>query len=619
MNGSGKGPWALVGLGLVFLSSAFRVLGGGTFPENPRVVDVTKPPYSARGDGVSDDTEALQRAFQDHVGRNHLLWFPRGVYRVTRPLTWQKRWEGRENWGMTWVRGEDRDQTVVRLADGVFPDREKSGAILDCGGFGSADWFHNYVESLTFDVGNGNAGAVGLRFYSNNSGAVRNCRIRAGEDSGLIGLDLGTRDMNGPLLVQDCEIEGFERGVYTGHAVNSQTFERLRLRGQRRVGFENEGQVVSLRGLVSENRVPAVKTYGTLCLLESDLTGLGAAREVPAVVNYNGGAVYLREVRTRGYRRALGDVASPDVGAALRVEGPDKPGSLGPDISEYGSLPMTRLFSATGGTLRLPVRETPEVPWDPPTEWAVVDAFGADPNGERDSSGALQRAIDSGAKTVFLPGSYRLLSPVVIRGAVRRVIGLGGAINYGRGLNPDFRIADGNAPVVVLEHFSNIHGGLEIATGRTVVLRSVSDCDLTSTVAAEGAEWFLEDVVTHGLQLKRQTLWARQLNIENEGTHFTNDGGTAWILGYKTERGGTLVRTLRGGRTEVLGGFSYTTTAGKLAPMLVNEGSDVFAFLAEICYSGDPFEQWVRESRGGDVRVLRGGQGRVLSYLGRAP
>ncbi|MBL9171920.1 MAG: hypothetical protein JNL10_00165 [Verrucomicrobiales bacterium] len=617
MNGSGKGPRASVRLGLVFLSFGLRVLGGGTFPENPRVVDVTKPPYSARGDGVSDDTEALQRAFQDHVGRNHLLWFPRGVYRVTRTLTWPKRWEGRENWGMTWVRGEDRDQTVLRLADGVFPDRQRPGAILDCGGFGSADWFHNYVESISFDVGGGNAGAVGLRFYSNNSGAVRHCRFRAGENSGLIGLDLGTRDMNGPLLVQDCEIQGFERGVYTAHAVNSQTFERLRLRGQRQAGFENEGQILSLRGLTSENQVPAVRTYGTLCLLDADLTGLGPAKEVPALVNYNGGVVFLRDVRTRGYRRAVGDVASPDVGAALRVEGSDKPGSLGPEVVEYGSLPVTRLFAATGGSLRLPVRETPDVPWDPPSEWAVVDAFGADPDGVRDSSGAIQRAIDSGATTVFLPGSYRLLTPVVIRGVVRRVIGLGGTINYGHGLKPDLRIADGTAPVVVLEHFSNIHGGLEIATGRTVVLRSVADCDLTSTAAAEEAEWFLEDVVTHGLHVKRQTLWARQLNIENEGTHFTNDGGTAWILGYKTERGGTLVRTLRGGRTEILGGFSYTTTAGQLAPMLVNEDSDVFAFLAEICYSGDPFHVRVQESRNGEVRKRLQGEGLTLPYVGR--
>ena len=64
------------------------------------------------------------------------------------------------------------------------------------------------------------------------------------------------------------------------------------------------------------------------------------------------------------------------------------------------------------------------------------------------------------------------------------------------------------------------------------------------------------------------------------------------------DRGGTVLHTLGGGRSEVLGGFSYTTTAGKLAPMFVNEDSRVFAFFAEVCYSGDPFEIVVRETRG---------------------
>jgi len=66
--------------------------------------------------------------------------------------------------------------------------------------------------------------------------------------------------------------------------------------------------------------------------------------------------------------------------------------------------------------------------------------------------------------------------------------------------------------------------------------------------------------------LRQQRLWARQLNIENQGTHLANEASDVWILGYKTERGGTLLETRAGGRSEVLGGFSYTTTAGKLAP-----------------------------------------------------
>lgn len=49
---------------------------------------------------------------------------------------------------------------------------------MRCGGFGSADWFHNYVENLTFDVGRDNPGATAIQFYSNNTGAVRNGWLR---------------------------------------------------------------------------------------------------------------------------------------------------------------------------------------------------------------------------------------------------------------------------------------------------------------------------------------------------------------------------------------------------------------------------------------------------------
>ncbi len=123
------------------------------------------------------------------------------------------------------------------------------------------------------------------------------------------------------------------------------------------------------------------------------------------------------------------------------------------------------------------------------------------------------------------------------------------------------------------------------------------------------------------MKLRRQRLWARQLNTKNEGTHFTNDGGKAWVLGYKTELGGTLTHTLGGGGTEILGGFSYTTTAGKLAPMFVNDGASVWAFFAEVCYSGDPFAALIRETRHGQTRTVKKGEGLTVPYAGylRAP
>lgn len=599
------------------LASPANLLAGSQgYPSHANVVDVTSAPYLAKGDGKTDDTKAIQQALNENVGWHRVLYFPKGTYLVSATLTWPKTFASHENWGNTILRGADRDMTVIRLADGTFTDEKKPAAIMSCGGFGSADWFHNYVENLTFDVGWRNPGAIGLQFYSNNTGAVRDCRFVAAEGSGAVGLDLAHRDMNGPLLVKDCEVVGFARGVATARAVNSQTFENLTLRGQGEVGFMNEGQSVSIRGLVIESFVPAISSYGRLMLADVSITGVGRAAKHPAIVNFNGGLIFLRDIKTTGYKRALADLVTPDFAAAYRLDGEDKPGSLGPNIKEYSSHAVTTAFPSRVGSLRLPIKETPAVEWEDPTKWAVVDAFGADPTAKADSAAAIQKAIDSGATTVFLPGHYRSDSTLIVRGKVKRIVGLGGNLNYGQRKLINFRIADGDSPAVCLEHFSHLGGGIEIDTKRAVVLRSMESHTIQGTARSEGGEVFLEDVVGDNFRFRRQSVWARQLNIENEGTHLTNDAGDVWVLGYKTERGGTLAHTLGGGRTEILGGFSYTTTAGKLAPMFVNDDSSVWAFFGEVCYNGDPYAVMIRETRGRDTKEVKRADAPFVSYSG---
>jgi hypothetical protein len=582
------------------------------FPVHANVVDVTKPPYQAKGDGKTDDTAALQQAINEHTGRHHFIYLPEGTYLISATLKWPKQFAGHDNWGFTTFQGESADKTVIRLKDATFTDPKQPQSLMWCGGFGSADWFHNHVQNLTFCTGRGNPGAVGLQFYSNNYGAVRDCYIRSEDGQGVAGLDLAHRDMNGPLLVRRVVVEGFGKGVVTGHSVNSQTFEFLTLRGQREFGFENEGQAIAIRGLRSENRVPAVRSYGTFCLLEAEVQGTGEAAGKPALINYNGGQIMLRDVKTAGYSRALGDVATPDFAAAFRVTGEDKPGSAGPVVKEYFSQPAVTLFSGRADSLRLPVEETPEFPLEDPAKWAVADAFGADPTGGQDAAEAIQRAVDSGAATLFLPGSYALTRPVILRGKVKRIIGLGGQIDYFSKSPRGFRI-EGPGETVTFEHFGSINSGIENTTSRTVVLRSVG-----ARIYSQGTGTiFFEDVAGHELAVKNQNVFARQLNIENEGTHFLNDGGKAWVLGYKTERGGTLVETRQGGQSEILGTFSYTTTAGKLAPMFVTSDSSLFAFFSEVCYSGDPFATLARERRGAVVKELKRGAGHTRPYAGR--
>jgi len=587
------------------------------FPADTLVLDVTQAPYKLRGDGKTDNTAALQKMVNDHTGQHKIFYFPNGTYLVSGTIQMTNRSSsGRNAYGFNWFQGQSAAGTILRLKDGTFRDKTKVQPIFWGGGFGSADWFHCYMQDLTFDIGKNNPGASGLQFYSNNTGGVRRCVFYSADGQGAIGLDLGHRDMNGPLLVRQVRVAGFRIGIATAHSVNSQTMEEVHLSGQSEFGIDNHGQALSIRGLHSESAVIAVRSYGTLWLMDATLKGHGNAQKAPAIVNYNGGRIGLRDVTTSGYKRALADMATPDWVAAFRVEGEDKPGSQGPKIAEYFSNKPTSPFGGKGQSLRLPVEETPVTPWTDPKTWAVAEKFGADPNGQKDSAEAIQKAIDSGADTVFLPGFYQLSKPVIVRGAVRRIVGSGGWLDYNGKTRPNLRIEEGKTKEVSIEHISTINGGIEVATTRTVIFRSLGCRRITFV---KQGKVFLEDVTTDDLRLsKGQRVWARQLNIENQGDHLRNDGADLWVLGYKTERGGTLLHTLNAGRSEIFGTFSYTTTAGKLAPMFVTEDASVFAYFAEVCYSGDPFAVWIREKRGGETRTIKHGAGTLSPYIGTA-
>jgi hypothetical protein len=119
-------------------------------------------------------------------------------------------------------------------------------------------------------------------------------------------------------------------------------------------------------------------------------------------------------------------------------------------------------------------------------------------------------------------------------------------------------------------------------------------------------------------------VWARQLNPENPETKIINDGGKLWILGLKTERGGTLIDNRAGASTEVLGCFAYANTADEKPPMFINHRSSLSFTMGEMVLRRQPFREVVRETQHDRTRVLsmddvpdRGGGSRVALYVGR--
>jgi hypothetical protein len=56
--------------------------------QSPKLaLDVTLPPYNAKGNGTTDDTQALQRAINDGITQGIPVYLPKGTYRTTTGLT----------------------------------------------------------------------------------------------------------------------------------------------------------------------------------------------------------------------------------------------------------------------------------------------------------------------------------------------------------------------------------------------------------------------------------------------------------------------------------------------------------------------------------------------------
>jgi hypothetical protein len=593
---------------LLLLSLSELPAGGGSpvndqkilYPADAGVINIRAEPYSARGDGATDDTEAIQRAIRDHI-KGGILYFPDGVYLVSATLIWQKKdSKGAESWGNFTIQGQSAAGTIIRLKDQTFTDPAKPKAIMFCGFFGSADWFHNYVKNITFDIGRGNPGAVGLQFYSNNTGAVRDVNITSRDGLGLIGLDLGHHDMNGPLLVKNTRIKGFRVGVSTAHSVNSQTFEHLLVEDSAECGFSNDGQSVSIRKLSVVGAPVAVRNrgHGFMVLLESDLT---AGRSSNSAAVDSSAPLFLRDLTTKGFAAAV---------HSTRGHAPD-----GRSVKEFVSEPVLDLFPSKAKSLRLPIKEAPEPPDDPVEQWVSVLKFH---EGGEDFSPAIQAAIDSGATTVYFPyGTYKFGATVEVRGRVRRLVGLNSWFAESTGKQPDsaprFRVVEGTAPLVTFDNFRAGFGGrvfIEQASNRDLLIR---ECDGIPCVFRGTGDIFMEDTTAspHGgfLIEGRARLWGRQFNLENFVNEkipatLDNRGAQVWILGLKTEQGNRLVATRKGGKTEILGGLVYTVTPHEGRPGFIVENADLSLSVLERCFMGRPMNPVVQETLGGQTKAL---------------
>ncbi len=596
------------------------------------MIDVTKPPYNADKTGQTDATQAFRAAL---AKKQSFIYIPNGTYLISDSVGFSPLWatapNGLRGYGGDYLQmwGESRNGVILKLKDNApgFNDPARPKAFFNTGG-GSPDRFNNSIWNVTFEIGTGNPGAIGLRHYLNNSGGLYNVTIRT-RGQGKIGLDKSYNRANGPSLTKDVLIEGFETGIKTDYSVESEVYEYVTLRNQTQYGFYNARQVLSIRGLKVENCAgPALYNgAGFINLLDGNLAGTGTA----AIVNGDKGKLVVRNLSTSGYTQAISDPQKPLTQTSLGGLYLSDPG-IGTDGNPNNNVT----------TLNLPVKETPVVPWDDPATWVDPADFGATANGVcnitvaclpcDDDSDAIQRAIDAtqaggsraGATTLFLSGDYRIYKTLRLRGSIRRVIGpasntLGTPANGqnwdGTPVGTTWIVEAGTHPVV---EFQNINGGwpshqvpyLESSSGRTIVIKNAQ---IGPSINITNGEVFIESSAIGRLTFTNAKVWARQLDPEsNTHAKLTLDGTTYWGLGLKTEKANTIILAKNQSKVEQFGGYIYTTDQVDAAtPMLRIENSEIsismYEYLGKYAYS-KPYMILVSDLKGSaTVTVNRGG------------
>ncbi len=607
------------------------------FPDDANIRNVKAAPYNAKGDGVTDDSEAIQAAFN----APGLVYFPNGTYLVSKPFE-PPRVRGKVP-SRRILQGQSMAGVVIKLKDNTpaFGNPAAPQQLFRIS-YAPEQAFRNTIRNMTFDTGKGNPGAIGMQFYASNQGGMHHVTIRSGDGQGQIGLDLNFSGPNGPLFINDIRVLGFDTGIDGGSA-HLDTFEHVRVENQNKIGFYAQSYAF-VRGFSSVQKklnVPAVVTRGhsLVTLIDAQCEGTGGA----AVVG-DGKSMLVRNLDVTGYDLAIKR-------GAQEIKGPK--------VTEWTAQPVNTLFPSPPRSLNLPIKETPGVPWDDPKTWANVLRFLPDSqkpenrakNQKFDITEAFQKAIDSGATTVYFPQlgakndseKYHLEGTVFVRGNVRRIFGCesefreatGGFDNkdddvYDAQLGKDTAakivIEKGAAPVVLIERFDFNYGNIKIEnrSPRTLVVSSLAS---TIYLAPGAGDLFIEDCITTYLDINGQNVWARQLNAERgviQGKpkwrpNIRQNGGTLWLHGLKTEADRVKLE-LTNGAAEV-SAFLLANRATNPLPMFVSTDSRFSVSFAEDVLRKGPFDIAVRETRGNVTREFthamapKDGEGKFVSLF----
>ncbi|MGL5879655.1 MAG: glycosyl hydrolase family 28-related protein [Xenococcaceae cyanobacterium] len=561
--------------------------------------------YGAKGNGTSDDTEAIRQAVKTNFNSDRTILFPAGTYLVSDTIAWGDK--NRQS-SLTW-QGEGFGKTIIKLKDNskAFSNSQQPHSLIEINDKETASdrakaVGKNYLFDLSLNIGKNNPGAIGINFNNSENGAIENVAIVSEDKKGAVGLYLGNNFASG--LVKNLTIKGFDVAISGGTTTNSITLENLLLEKQNRVGIENKYLSLAIRRLLSINSVPAVSNSGgknsSIVLIDSELRG--GDRNKVAIEN--NGQIFIRNVTIQGYQTsiALGNSPREQISKKLKEVTSTK-------ITEYVSSAPLAVFDppklkTPPKSLNVYIEETPKFIDRNLHNWANVVNYGAKPNDGIDDSVAIQKAIDSGKNTVYFPwGTYDLQTSAIVRGKVRRMLGFNSTV---RSNSSAFIFANKEYPIL-LERFNFTENSqLEHRSLQTVILRHTYVPKVKNIVAK--SLLLLENVTTGAIALsKEQQLYAHQLNskLSNSNPSIENNNGIVWLFGYYSNLANTAAASFNGALTEIYAGLFSTNYPDNSTnmPLLINKEASMSAVYRELSLDS-PFQIQIQETHRQQTKIL---------------
>jgi sugar lactone lactonase YvrE len=385
--------------------------------DDPRAIYLTPDNFAVKGDGIADDSTALQEAINEVQEKTNqgILFIPSGRYRVTKTIYI---WPGIRLIGF----GATRPLLVLAANTAGFQHgptymvffaggRPSAGATVPDASPGT---FYSAISNIDFDIQDGNPGAVGVRAHYAQHCFLAHIDFHIG--SGLAGIH------DGGNVAQDVHFYGGQYGIWTRKpspgwqfTIIDATFE-----GQREAAIrEHEAGLTLIR--------PQFKNVPTAISIDpkySDELWIKDGR----MENVTGPAFVISNEKNARTEINMENVACSNVplfasyrDSGRQVSGPAKiyevqTFSHGLHYEDIGTAPAIEDVFTTAALNALPKSIASDILDLPSIEtWVNIRSLGAAGDGVTDDTEALRKAIAQHRTIYFPSGQYRVRDTVSLR------------------------------------------------------------------------------------------------------------------------------------------------------------------------------------------------------------